>query len=116
MDQNYAEVSSGIIYAGTRLIAIRKPEQPAKTEDIVLTYIPKQTVDRSRSSAKQRYEQRIKADHSSAPSQDAQNIIDDDANFDDDDEEKPKDTKIALQENPEEVTKIKFKSCKLDMS
>ena len=62
IDQGYQEISSGIIYAGSRLIAIRKPEQPAKTDTIELTYIPKQTVDRSRSSAKQRYEQRIQAD------------------------------------------------------
>ena len=33
---------------------VRKPEQPAKTETIELTYIPKQTVDSNRSSARER--------------------------------------------------------------
>ena len=52
IDNDYTEVSSGIIDAGSRLIAIRKPEHPVKTEIIEKTYIPKQTVDRSRSSAR----------------------------------------------------------------
>ena len=47
IDQGFAEVQpGGIIYAGSRLIAFRKPEQPAKTDTIELTYTPKYTVDK----------------------------------------------------------------------
>lgn len=48
----------GIIYAGSRIVAFRKPEQPAKTETIELTHFPRQTVDRSRLTAKQRDDMR----------------------------------------------------------
>lgn len=41
IDQDNAEITNGIIYAGSRLVAIRKPEQPAKTDTIELTYSAK---------------------------------------------------------------------------
>ena len=110
MDQDYAEVTGGIVYAGSRLIAIRKPEHPAKTEMIELTYIPKQTVDRSRSSAKQRWEERVTANQSSEPDQNAEGD-----DFDDDAEEQESGAKAKSgEENPEEPSKVKFTSCKLE--
>ena len=55
MDQNNALVTGGIIYAGSRLIVHRKPEQPVKADTIELTYNPKQTMDRNKNtSARQR--------------------------------------------------------------
>lgn len=72
-----------------------------------MTYIPKQTVDRSRSSARQRYEERITANRSTMPSQDV-------GNDDEEDDEKPKDVSKPKVENPEEPSKVKFKSCKLE--
>ena len=129
IDQGFAEVQPGIIYAGSRLIAFRKPEQPAKTDTIELTYIPKQTVDRSRSSAKQRAEQRKQERDgiAGAPSSQALEKVraalseideEDDDDLLDDDEKQLKAVAKALnsKENPEVPVKIKFKSCKLDMS
>jgi len=43
IDKNNSEVGSGSIDAGTRLLVVRKPEQPAKTDIIELTYNPRQT-------------------------------------------------------------------------
>ena len=55
VDQNNALVTGGIIYAGSRLIVHRKPEQPVKADTIELTYNPKQTMDRNKNtSARQR--------------------------------------------------------------
>ena len=75
-------------------------------------------MDRSRSSAKQRYEQRIRADRAQAESQNRDGIDEDEDEDDEDDEEAGKtlakkkgDEKV---ENPEEAAKIKFKSCKLE--
>ena len=49
-DQNNEEIlpEQKIIHAGSRIIVRRKPEQPAKTETLELTYNPKQTMDRTR--------------------------------------------------------------------
>ena len=116
----------GINYAGSRLVAFRKPEQPAKTEMIELTHFPRQTVDRSRLTAKQRDDLRKLKLAAGAQSSQAQEELNEEVGLSDVDDdllnEEEKKTKAEAkalkkqQENPEEPAKIKFKSCKLDMS
>ena len=117
IDEDNAQVDGGFIRAGCRLIAKRTPDCQDKTQAIELTYIPKQTVDRNRSSAKQRWEQRKQADRNGTnaqqPMSDAkEDIIEEDVDEDDD---KDKDIIEEMKaDEPKEPQKIKFKSCKLE--
>lgn len=114
VDNDNAEIQSGSIDAGHRLIAIRKPDhQQSKTETIELTYIPKQTVDGS-SSAKQRYEQRRLNGGITGEQKDQENMDGDD----DDDLKSEKDAITATKEknlsSEAQTTNVKFRSCKLE--